>query len=1008
MATSLRELIVSVSADTTKYQREMDRASRMGAQYFRSVQDGGRTATSSWNTQTAAARTHANALEASTQAMTRYAAVAASAFGAARLVGLADQWTNISARVRLATESTAEFEMVQERLGQIADTTYRRYSEAADQFASTNRMMRELGFTTEDTLDAAEALGLALVAGGADAQRGATALDAWGKAVAQGRIGTEQWQTLLLQTPRVAQALANGLNKTTAEMTAMARAGQLTADVVVPALISQMDKLREEVESMPTEFQDAAVRAANALLKLVGSLNDSTGATAKMVAGVEILVEHMDTLVTIGGGAAMGALAGKMIQIGQGAASAAVGMVQSRMAAKAEALAIRDATAAGLAKAQADVRRAQAAMGAARGSAASATATRNYANALLVERQASIAAARAQEAYTAATSRAAIAKRAALGILGGPAGLAVTVGMVAAGWLLFRDNTDEAAAALDNWSGSADEAVAKFRELNKEQQVGAILRLEDQIAEAASDLEGIFSRIVSAANSFGGEAARGFTPAVQSIIGDFKAGAIGADEFSARLSAAVDEMLEGSPAAASVGRELKGMIASAAGSAVEIDRSRERLASFNEVNGAAQTQANATAGAITGQAGAMDVLGTAADAAGKKIQNALVSLPGQIERIGKSAAEVARLDVRDWFRGQAASGVNFANREDPQVRALMQQGEQYIRLMTEQDAKQRALAASTKALAAARRDAGKASAHDEYLAKLNEGYAEQVLSLERQIALHGDVGRSAAMAYDLANGSLSNLAQSQKDYLQGLADWLDWLDEMAALDQVWADTAKEHGKYADDAKGHLRGLEAFADQAARNMQSALGDSLYNILDGKFSGIADSFGDMLKRMSAELMASQIWQALGTALSGATGQGWWGNLARGIGGAMQGSTKGARAGGGPVAPFSAYDVTEHGDPELLSFGGRQVLLMGSKGGMVTPLMNRAGGGSGAGGPMRVEIVNSGPPVQAQRSEFRRGPDGEGLLRVFLSAVADDVASGGRTAAAIKSRYGLREAV
>lgn len=125
-------------------------------------------------------------------------------------------------------------------------------------------------------------------------------------------------------------------------------------------------------------------------------------------------------------------------------------------------------------------------------------------------------------------------------------------------------------------------------------------------------------------------------------------------------------------------------------------------------------------------------------------------------------------------------------------------------------------------------------------------------------------------------------------------------------------------------------------------------------------------------------------------------------------MQGTNTG-RAAGGPVAPFGAYNVTEHGDPELLSFGGRQVLLMGSKGGMVTPLMNKsAGGGSGAGGPMRVEIVNAGPPVKADRAEYQSAPDGDGLLRVFLSAVADDVMSGGSVWQATKARGGLRDAV
>lgn len=64
-------------------------------------------------------------------------------------------------------------------------------------------------------------------------------------------------------------------------------------------------------------------------------------------------------------------------------------------------------------------------------------------------------------------------------------------------------------------------------------------------------------------------------------------------------------------------------------------------------------------------------------------------------------------------------------------------------------------------------------------------------------------------------------------------------------------------------------MTVFAEQAQRNMQSWLGDSLYNGLSGKFDGIADAFSDMLKRMVAEMMASQILQFfMGNS---ATGQG-----------------------------------------------------------------------------------------------------------------------------------------
>lgn len=1001
MATSLRELIVSVTADTSRYQREMDRASRMGAQYFRTVREGGADANRSWSTQTAAARTHATAIEAGTQAITRYAGAMAAAIGAGQLVQLADGWTNLNNRLKLVTDGAESFARAQGDVLRIAQATRQPLDATAELYQRIAMNQEALELSGQDLARVVETISKTMVISGTSAAGAQAALVQLGQAFASGTLRGEELNSVLEQAPALAQAIAAGLGVPIGKLREMGKAGELTADQVIGALQKQAAEVDTAFGKMDATIGQAMTNLRTSFQIFVGQSADVSGASSIIAGSIGAIASNMEALATIGGGVAVGALAGKLVQMGSAAAQSAVSFVQSRAAALAEATALRDATLAAQLKAQADLRRAQAAMGAVRGTAESARASRNLAAALLAERQATLAAAQAQTAYAGASRVAASAGRAALGLLGGPAGLAITVGMVAAGWLLFRDNSDQATRALRDMAGPLDEVLAKYQELGSAQQLQAIRDAEEAVTQAAANMRSAAANL----NLNVGEG--GIGQLFRQIDADVQAGATSVEEGSRRMVEALNRYFKARDPGDRMRSYLIDQVARWEQNAQAVDTNRERIEAFNGANRAAETQANGAAGAIRGQAGALDVLGAAADAAGKKIQSALVSLPGQIERIGKSAGQVARLDVRDWFRGQAASGVNFANQEDPQVQALMQQGTQYIRLMTEQDAKQKALAASTRALAAERKAAAQVSDADEHLSRLNEGYADQVLSLERQIALHGEVGRSAAMAYDLANGSLSHLAQSQKDYLQGLSEWLDWLDDTAAIEGVWAETAKEHGKYADDAKNQLKGMEAYADQAARNMQSALGDNLYNILDGKFSGIADSFGDMLKRMAAELMASQIWQALGSALAGYGGQGGWGNFIRGVGGAMQG-TKGGRAGGGPVAPFSAYDVTEHGDPELLSFGGRQVLMMGSKGGMVTPLMNKAGGGAGGGGgPMQVVINNNGNNQVSAREEHQAQPDGSMLRRLIIDVVGDSL-NGGTLGQMGKARFGWREAV
>ncbi len=98
-------------------------------------------------------------------------------------------------------------------------------------------------------------------------------------------------------------------------------------------------------------------------------------------------------------------------------------------------------------------------------------------------------------------------------------------------------------------------------------------------------------------------------------------------------------------------------------------------------------------------------------------------------------------------------------------------------------------------------------------------------------------------------------------------------------------------------------MTTYADQAARNMQDAMGDFFYSVGRGS-DDIARKFIDNIHRMASELVASQLLEFLGRGFAGSGG--WLGAL----GSAM---VAGARADGGPVAGGSAYLVGERG-PEL----------------------------------------------------------------------------------------------
>ena len=143
--------------------------------------------------------------------------------------------------------------------------------------------------------------------------------------------------------------------------------------------------------------------------------------------------------------------------------------------------------------------------------------------------------------------------------------------------------------------------------------------------------------------------------------------------------------------------------------------------------------------------------------------------------------------------------------------------------------------------------------------------------------------------------------------------------------------------------GHTLKKEAdknseFMLQFARNMQDILASGIEEAMAGKFGNILSGFKRMLDQMVAQALAAQLAEKLFGKISGdSRGGGWidqifnWGA-----------SIFGRRANGGSVMAGGIYEVNEH-QPELLSVDGRDYLMMGSRGGHVSPNIGGIGGGA-----------------------------------------------------------------
>ncbi len=326
MAT-LRELIIKISANSQSFQSEIQRASRMGSEYYRTLQNGGRQAAAAAREQRRAlAELHSQLTEIRASAVGMTGAFA-GAFATGHLISLADEWSSVNARLKQASQSSDEFASSQKVLMDISQRTGTAFSDNAALFARSAASMREYGYSADDVLKVTEAISTGLKISGASTAEAGSVITQFSQALAQGVLRGEEFNSVNESGDRIVRALAAGMGVARKDLKAMADDGKLTADKVVPALISQLGILRDEYAAMPETVSSSITKVENAFMAWVGGANEASGVTKTLSGMLNGVAGQIDNVATAVGALVAVGVARYFGNMASGAMSATAGLV---------------------------------------------------------------------------------------------------------------------------------------------------------------------------------------------------------------------------------------------------------------------------------------------------------------------------------------------------------------------------------------------------------------------------------------------------------------------------------------------------------------------------------------------------------------------------------------------------------------------------------------------------------------------------------------------------------
>ncbi|HBA7219165.1 TPA: tape measure protein [Escherichia coli] len=498
MAT-LRELIIKISANSRSFQSEISRASRMGQDYYRTMQNGGRQSAAASREMRRALAEVTDQINTAKSSALNMAGAFAGAFATGHLISLADEWSSVNARLKQATQSSDDFQASQRELMAISQRTGTAFSDNASLFARSAASMREYGYSSEEVLKVTEAISTGLKLSGASTAEASSVITQFSQALAQGVLRGEEFNAVNESGDRVIRALAAGMGVARKDLKAMADNGKLTADKVVPALISQLGALRDEYAAMPDTVSSSATKVENAFMAWVGGANEASGVTKTLSGVLNGLAGNIDTVATAAGALVAVGVARYFGNMASSAGSATAGLITAARNEVALAEAQLRGTQIATARARAAVYRAQQAVAATRGTERQAAAEAKLAAAQASLTRNIAARTAAQTTLNTVTSVGSRLLSGALGLVGGVPGLVM---LGAAAWYTMYQNQEQARESARQYAATIDEIRQKTSAMslpeasdNEEKTRQALEEQNRLISEQEGKIRGLKNQI---------------------------------------------------------------------------------------------------------------------------------------------------------------------------------------------------------------------------------------------------------------------------------------------------------------------------------------------------------------------------------------------------------------------------------------------------------------------------------------------------------------------------------
>jgi len=220
-----------------------------------------------------------------TATKTMLAFVGAASVG--EIIKIADRMTQLNAKINLYTKSATEATAVMSQLNSIANASGSSIGAVSELYTRMASSLQSMGATQGQILQLTDTINKLGVVSGASPEAMSNAMMQLSQSMAGGIVRAEEFNSIMENTPMIAQEVAKSMGISMGELRNQMLAGKLSAQDFANALLSGSARADEMASKMPRTVGQATQALSNNFSQLVNAVNDATSSTSVISAAID-------------------------------------------------------------------------------------------------------------------------------------------------------------------------------------------------------------------------------------------------------------------------------------------------------------------------------------------------------------------------------------------------------------------------------------------------------------------------------------------------------------------------------------------------------------------------------------------------------------------------------------------------------------------------------------------------------------------------------------------------